>query len=229
MRRKIHFLLFLFLCMTSIPLAAQDIEVKGVVTEAATNEPLPGVTVRIKGKDTGTVTDMDGKYSIKVNKGSTLVFSTIGMKHIERAVTSGAPINVSMEEDNIALEQVVVIGYGTVKKSHLSGAVSSVSAKELNGQVASNTATALQGKIPGVSVASSSGDPNGTMTINVRGISSLSNNNPLYVIDGAFGDISMVDPNDISSIEVLKERCRSSYLRFTRSRWCSINHDEKRS
>ena len=205
MRRKIHFLLFLCLCMTSIPLAAQDIEVKGVVTEAATNEPLPGVTVRIKGKDTGTVTDMDGKYSIKANKGNTLVFSTIGMKHIERAVTSGAPINVSMEEDNIALEQVVVIGYGTVKKSHLSGAVSSVSAKELNGQVASNAATALQGKIPGVSVASSSGDPNGTMTINVRGISSLSNNNPLYVIDGAFGDISMVDPNDISSIEVLKD------------------------
>lgn len=126
------------------------------------------------------------------------------MKQIEKAVTSGTPINVSMEEDNIALEQVVVIGYGTVKKSHLSGAVGSVSAKELNGQVASNAATALQGKIPGVSVASSSGDPNGSMTINVRGISSLSNNNPLYVVDGAFGDISMVDPNDISSIEVLK-------------------------
>lgn len=107
------------------------------------------------------------------------------MKQIERAVTSGAPINVTMEEDNIALEQVVVIGYGTVKKSHLSGAVGSVSAKELNGQVASNAATALQGKIPGVSVASSSGDPNGSMTINVRGISSLSNNDPLYVIDGS--------------------------------------------
>uniref|UniRef100_UPI00321A649B SusC/RagA family TonB-linked outer membrane protein n=2 Tax=Bacteroides TaxID=816 RepID=UPI00321A649B len=201
----IHFLLFLFLCITSIPLAAQNIEIKGIVTEAATNEPLPGVTVSIKGKDTGTVTDMDGKYSIKTNQGDILRFSAIGMKQIERAVTSGAPINVSMEEDNIALEQVVVIGYGTVKKSHLSGAVSSVSAKELNGQVASNAATALQGKIPGVSVASSSGDPNGTMTINVRGISSLSNNNPLYVIDGAFGDISMVDPNDISSIEVLKD------------------------
>ena len=205
MRRKIHFLLFLFLCITSIPLAAQNIEIKGIVTEAATNEPLPGVTVSIKGKNTGTVTDMDGKYSIKTNQGDILRFSAIGMKQIERAVTSGAPINVSMEEDNIALEQVVVIGYGTVKKSHLSGAVSSVSAKELNGQVASNAATALQGKIPGVSVASSSGDPNGTMTINVRGISSLSNNNPLYVIDGAFGDISMVDPNDISSIEVLKD------------------------
>lgn len=205
MRRKIHFLLFLFLCMASIPLAAQDIEVKGVVTEATTNEPLPGVTVRVKGKDIGTVTDTDGRYSVKADKGSTLIFSTIGMKQIERAVTSGAPINVAMEEDNIALDQVVVIGYGTVKKSHLSGAVSSVSAKELNGQVASNAATALQGKIPGVSVASSSGDPNGTMTVNVRGISSLSNNNPLYVIDGSFGDIGMVDPNDISSIEVLKD------------------------
>lgn len=205
MRRKIHFLLFLFLCMASIPLAAQDIEVKGVVTEATTNEPLPGVTVRVKDKDTGTITDADGKYSIKAGKGNTLVFSTIGMKQIERAVTSGAPINVTMEEDNIALEQVVVIGYGTVKKSHLSGAVGSVSAKELNRQVASNAATALQGKIPGVSVASSSGDPNGSMTINVRGISSLSNNDPLYVIDGSFGDISMVDPNDITSIEVLKD------------------------
>ena len=205
MRRKIHFLLFLFLCMASIPLAAQDIEVKGVVTEATTNEPLPGVTVRVKDKDTGTITDADGKYSIKAGKGNTLVFSTIGMKQIERAVTSGAPINVTMEEDNIALEQVVVIGYGTVKKSHLSGAVGSVSAKELNGQVASNAATALQGKIPGVSVASSSGDPNGSMTINVRGISSLSNNDPLYVIDGSFGDISMGDPNDITSIEVLKD------------------------
>lgn len=205
MRRKIHFLLFLFLCMASIPLAAQDIEVKGVVTEATTNEPLPGVTVRVKDKDTGTITDADGKYSIKAGKGNTLVFSTIGMKQIERAVTSGAPINVTMEEDNIALEQMVVIGYGTVKKSHLSGAVGSVSAKELNGQVASNAATALQGKIPGVSVASSSGDPNGSMTINVRGISSLSNNDPLYVIDGSFGDISMVDPNDITSIEVLKD------------------------
>ena len=205
MRRKIHFLLFLFLCMASIPLAAQDIEVKGVVTEATTNEPLPGVTVRVKDKDTGTITDADGKYSIKAGKGNTLVFSTIGMKQIERAVTSGAPINVTMEEDNIALEQMVVIGYGTVKKSHLSGAVGSVSAKELNGQVASNAATALQGKIPGVSVASSSGAPNGSMTINVRGISSLSNNDPLYVIDGSFGDISMVDPNDITSIEVLKD------------------------
>ena len=205
MRRKIQFLLFLFLCLVSIPLTAQNIEVKGIVTEATTNDPLPGVTVKVKGKDTGTITSIDGKYAVNINKGDILVFSTVGMKSIERTITSNAPINVSLEEDNVALEQVVVIGYGTVKKSHLSGAVSSVGTKELNGAVATNVGTALQGKIAGVSVASTSGDPNEGMTINVRGISSLSNNDPLYVIDGSFGDLSMVDPSDIASIEVLKD------------------------
>lgn len=205
MRKKIYYLLFLFLCFTSIPLIAQNVEINGIIIEATTNEPLPGVTVQIKGKDTGTVTNMDGRYSIKANKGDILIFSAIGMKQIEKPVISGSPINVSMEEDNIALEQVVVIGYGTVKKSHLSGAVSSVGTKELNGAVATNAGTALQGKIAGVSVASTNGDPNEGMTINVRGISSLSNNDPLYVIDGSFGELSMVDPSDIASIEVLKD------------------------
>jgi len=205
MRKKIYYLLLLFLCFTSIPLIAQNVEINGIIIEATTNNPLPGVTVQVKGKDIGTVTDIDGKYSIKANKGDILTFSIIGMKPVEKSVTSGSPINVSMEEDNIALEQVVVIGYGTVKKSHLSGAVSSVGTKELNGAVATNAGTALQGKIAGVSVTSTSGDPNEGMTINVRGISSLSSNDPLYVIDGSFGDLSMVDPSDIASIEVLKD------------------------
>ena len=127
------------------------------------------------------------------------------MKSIEKQVISNAPINVEMSEDNVQLDQVIVIGYGTVKKSHLSGAVSSVGTKELNGDVATSSATALQGKIAGVSVMSSSGNPNDGTTINVRGISSLSNNAPLYLVDGAFSDINMVDPNDIQSIEVLKD------------------------
>lgn len=129
-----------------------------------------------------------------------------------------------MEEDNVALEQVVVIGYGTAKKSHLSGAVSSVGAKELNGAVATNAGTALQGKIAGVSVTSTSGDPNEGMTINVRGISSLSSNDPLYVIDGSFGDLSMVDPSDIASIEVLKDAGCRRYLWFSCSRWRCISN-----
>lgn len=199
------FCLFFFLGFLTLTGYAQEIKIAGVVTEGSTGEPLPGVTIQVKGTTSGTISDIDGKYNIMVEKGGVLVFSTIGMKTVEKIVTSASPINVTLEEDNVALDQVVVIGYGTVKKSHLSGAVSSVGKKELNGDVATSAATALQGKIAGVTVMSSSGDPNSGMTINVRGISSLSNNAPLYVIDGAFGDINMVDPNDIQSIEVLKD------------------------
>ena len=206
MKQKFHFFVCSFLlCLLSISGFAQDFNVSGVVSEASTKEPLPGVNIQVKGTMVGTITDLNGKYEIHVKSGDILVFSTIGMKTVEKIITSSSPLNIALEEDNVMLDQVVVIGYGTVKKSHLSGAVSSVTAKDLNSAVASNAATALQGKIPGVSVASSSGDPNGSMTINIRGVSSLSNNNPLYVIDGAFGDISMVDPNDIASIEVLKD------------------------
>lgn len=202
---KKNFCLFFLLSLLVLSGFAQKVVVTGLVTEASTKDPMPGVTIQVKGTTSGTITDLNGSYSIQVENGEVLVFSTIGMKTVERKVASSGAIDVMMEEDNVVLDQVVVIGYGTAKKSHLSGAVSSVGEKELNGEVTTNAATALQGKIPGVSVASSSGDPNDGMTINVRGISSLSNNSPLYVIDGAFGDISMVDPNDISSIEVLKD------------------------
>ncbi|MDR1982174.1 MAG: TonB-dependent receptor [Tannerellaceae bacterium] len=205
MRRKLCDLLLFLFCQALLPLFAQDIAISGIVTERATNEPLPGVAVQIKGKTVGVITDIDGKYAIRVDEGDILVFSLLGMKRVERETKSGSPVDVVMEEDNIMLDQVVVIGYGTVKKSHLSGAVSSLTDKELNGEITTNVGTALQGKIPGVSVTSSSGDPNGSMTIHVRGISSLSNNNPLYIIDGAFGDIGMVDPNDVASVEVLKD------------------------
>lgn len=199
------FCLFFFLGFLTLSGFAQEIKITGVVTEGSTGEPIPGVTIQVKGTTIGTISDMDGKYNLMAKTGDILVFSTIGMKTIEKAITSNAPINVALEEDNVTLDQVVVIGYGTVKKSHLSGAVSSVGTKELNGDIATSAATALQGKIAGVTVMSSSGDPNSSMTINVRGISSLSNNSPLYVIDGAFGDINMIDPNDIQSIEVLKD------------------------
>lgn len=202
---KKRFYLFFILCLITLSGFAQEIKVTGVVTEASTNEPMPGVTVQVKGTTNGTITNLDGQYTIQTKMNDILVFSTIGMKTVERKVSSNSPINISMSEDNVQLDQVVVIGYGTVKKSHLSGAVSSVGTKELNGDVATSAANALQGKIAGVSVMSSSGNPNDGTTINVRGISSLSNNAPLFIVDGAFGDINMVDPNDIQSIEVLKD------------------------
>lgn len=202
--KKKYYMLF-FLCLLSLSGFAQEIRVSGVVTEAMTKEPLPGVTIQVKGSEKGTITDMDGKFTIAVSKNSVLVFSTIGMKTVEHTVTSNTSIQVALEEDNVALDQVVVIGYGTVKKSHLSGAVGSVGTKELKGDIATSAVSALQGKMPGVTISMTGGGPNDGATINVRGISSLSNNSPLYVIDGAFGDLSMVDPNDIKSIEVLKD------------------------
>lgn len=203
MKKRLYF--FFLLCLITLSGFAQEIKVTGIVIEASTNEPMPGVTVQVKGTTNGTISNMDGQYTINAKMNDILVFSTIGMKNVEKKVTSNSPINVTLEEDNVQLDQVVVIGYGTVKKSHLSGSVSSVGTKELKGDIATNAANALQGKIAGVSVMSSSGNPNDGMTINVRGISSLSNNAPLYVIDGAFGDINMLDPNDIQSMEVLKD------------------------
>lgn len=203
--KKILLISSLFFWLLALPAFAQKLNVTGTVKEATFNEGLPGVTIQIKGTSDGTITDMDGNFSISADKGDILVISSVGMQTVERTVESETPIIVVLKEDNVMLDQVVVIGYGTVKKSHLSGSVSSVTAKELNGDIATNAATALQGKIPGVSIASSSGDPSASMTVNIRGVSSLSNNSPLYVIDGAFGDISLVDPNDIASIEVLKD------------------------
>ena len=202
---KKRFYLFFLLCLLTLSGFAQEIKITGIVTEGSTNEPLPGVTIQVKGSTNGTISNVDGQYTIQTKMNDILVFSTVGMKTVERKVTSNAPINVTLEDDNVQLDQEIVIGYGTVKKSHLSGAVSSVGVKELDGDVATSAATALQGKIAGVTVMSSGGSPNGGTTINVRGISSLSNNSPLYLIDGAFGDINMVDPNDIQSIEVLKD------------------------
>lgn len=213
MKRKICSLFLLF-CLIPISLLAQNSSVSGTITEASTMEPLPGVTVRIKGGTTGTISDIDGKYSIEAQRGDILIFSLVGMRAVEKTVEGSNVIDVAMDNDDTMLDQVVVIGYGSVKKSHLSAAVSSLTEKELNGRVATNAAVALQGKIPGVSVSSASGDPNASMNISVRGISSLSNNNPLYVIDGAFGDMSMVDPADIESIEVLKDAASAAIYGF---------------
>lgn len=212
MKKKVYALLLFGL--VSISLLAQNASVSGTVTEASTMEPLPGATIRIKDGTTGTASDLDGRYSIEAKQGDVLIFSLVGMKPVEKTVSGSGTINIVMDSDNTMLEQVVVIGYGTVKKSHLSGSVGSLTAKELNGRVATNAATALQGKIPGVSVSSTSGDPNAKMSISIRGISSLSNNEPLYIIDGAIGDINVVDPSDIESIEVLKDAAAAAIYGF---------------
>lgn len=182
--------------------------VKGTVKDAD-NNPVIGATVVVKGTTQGTTTDIDGNYSINVEPGQVLEFSYVGMQPSTVTVGNNREINITMAEGEL-LDEVVVIGYGTVKKSHLTGAVSSVSAKDLQANVARSASSALQGRIAGVTVSTPNGQPGEGMNINIRGISSMSSTTPLYVIDGVYGDINMVDPADIQSLEVLKDASAAS-------------------
>ncbi|WP_293941705.1 MULTISPECIES: SusC/RagA family TonB-linked outer membrane protein [unclassified Sphingobacterium] len=183
--------------------AQQSQKVRGKVLDAD-NKPVVGATVNIKGGTAGTKTDADGSFALDVEKGKTLKITYVGMKEQEVLVNDAATYSIVLQSGT-DLDEVVVIGYGTVKKSDLTGAVASVTGKDLQSNLAKSAAGALQGRVAGVTVSSASGTPGAGMSINVRGLSSLGNNAPLYVIDGVFGDINMVDPNDISSLEVLKD------------------------
>ena len=202
MNRKLAFSLLLGAFALS-GWAQQAITVKGTVKDAE-NNPVIGATVVVKGTTIGTTTDIDGNYTINVNPGQVLEFSYVGMQQSAVTVGNKNVINITMADGEL-LDEVVVIGYGTVKKSHLTGAVSSVSGKDLQASIARSASSALQGRVAGVSVSSATGQPGQDMNINIRGISSLSSTKPLYVIDGVYGDINMVDPNDIQSLEVLKD------------------------
>lgn len=202
MNRKLAFSLLLGAFALS-GWAQQAVTVKGTVKDAE-NNPVIGATVVVKGTTIGTTTDIDGNYTINVSQGQVLEFSYVGMQQSTVKVNNQNVINITMAEGEL-LDEVVVIGYGTMKKSHLTGAVSSVSGKDLQASVARSAASALQGRVAGVAVSSATGQPGQDMNINIRGISSLSSTKPLYVIDGVYGDINMVDPNDIQSLEVLKD------------------------
>lgn len=204
MRRRLVFLCAMLLTMCSaLSWAQQQVTIRGTVTDSE-NYPIIGATVIVKGTTVGTATDIDGNYTLAATPGQTLVFSYVGMQAQEIQVGNQTTINVRMIEGQ-ELEEVVVIGYGTVKRSDLTGAVSSVSAKDLQANIAKSAANALQGRVAGVSVTNVGGQPGSGMNINIRGLSSLGNNTPLYVIDGVYGDINLIDPADISSLEVLKD------------------------
>lgn len=202
MNRKLAFSLLLG-AFTLSSWAQQAMTVKGTVKDSE-NNPVIGATVVIKGTTQGTTTDIDGNYSISVSPGQVLEFSFVGMQASTVAVNNQNVINVTMAEGE-QLDEVVVIGYGTVKKKDLTGAVASVSGKELQAGLARNASSALQGRIAGVTVSAANGQPGEGMNINIRGVNSLSKSSPLYVIDGVYGDINMVEPSDIQSIDVLKD------------------------
>ena len=185
----------------------QDISVSGIVTDAS-GAPLPGVTIVVEGSAKGTITGLDGRYFISnVPVDATLIFSFIGMKPQRIAVDGKATIHIKMEEEDVSMDEVVVIGYGVAKKRDLTGAVASVSSEELMATAPTLIQNALRGKAAGVMVAGNQG-LNDTPMIRIRGNRSISaTNDPLFVIDGvpSNGGIETINPNDVSSIEILKD------------------------
>jgi len=230
MKRKIFFLSALLLFGVSLVSAQQNLSVSGVVTDASDGSPLIGVTVAVKGTSNGTATDVYGKYTISVPQGSTLVFSYIGMLKQELVARNNL-LNVKMIADSKMLGEVVAIGYGTMKKSDLSGASVSVGTEKLKASIITNLDQALQGRAAGVTAVYTSGRPGSSVSIRVRGQNTITPNaEPLYVIDGipvqsneysgadyGLGDalgngstsvvspLSAINPADILSMEILKD------------------------
>ena len=198
-----------FLSLLSITfMYAQSGEISGTVVDA-TGESVIGATVMEKGTSNGTVTDFDGNFKIKVDAGKTLVFSYIGFQTQELAAQDG--MKVVMQDDALALNEVVVTGYTTQRKADLTGAISTVSVDEMAKQNENNPMKALQGRVPGMNITAD-GNPSGAATVRIRGIGTLNDNDPLYIIDGVPTKAGMheLNGNDIESIQVLKDAASAS-------------------
>ncbi|MDN5330418.1 MAG: TonB-dependent starch-binding outer membrane protein SusC [Bacteroidales bacterium] len=209
--------LFLFLLWAfAIPVMAQDLTVKGKVTDATDGSSLPGVTVLVKNTTQGTVTDINGNYSISVKKGATLAFSFVGYQTQEFVIDKSQFLNVALAPTITSLNQVLIIGYGQVKKGDATGSVTAVSTKDFNRGSITNPMELMAGKTAGVQITTNSGAPGSGATIRIRGGSSLSaSNDPLFVIDGvpvdndgiagARNPLSTINPNDIETFTILKD------------------------
>jgi TonB-linked SusC/RagA family outer membrane protein len=203
---KTGFLILLFTGFMAVT-QAQVRTIQGVVTASDTKETLPGATVMIKGTTIGAVTDIDGKYSIKVSsQKDTLVFSYMGYYTRVIEVGNETVINVLLELQKTTLDEVVVIGYGTVKKSDLTGSVSTIKSGDITKITSLNPVQSLQGQVSGVQVTSISGTPGESPTVRIRGTGTFNNSSPIYVVDGVIlDDISFLNAGDIKSMEVLKD------------------------
>lgn len=191
---------------SAVPSAQQDVPavMSGTVSDSQGN-PLLGVTVIVKGTTRGATTGADGSYSLRASSGDTLVFNYIGYKTVEVEVTSQPNINVAMEEDTLAIDEVVVVGYGEQRKVNLTGAVSVVDKDALAGKPVINAIEAIQGTSPGLIIQQNNSAPGSTPSINIRGLNTMNNNNPLVLIDGIEGALQNVAVGDIESISVLKD------------------------
>lgn len=187
-------------------LAIQTKKISGTVIDE-TNSPMIGVTVRVKGGQVGTTTDLDGKFSLNVPEGAVVVFSYIGYKDYTLNVGSQSSYSIKMVSENEALDEVVVIGYQTVRRKDLTGSVASVKGEDIASMPVANVAQALQGKLPGVNVTSQDGRPDASISIRVRGGGSISqSNDPLILVDGiTVKSLDDIPADMVESIDVLKD------------------------
>ena len=203
MKRTLGILLFI---LASAVMVAQQVNVTGRVAARSDGSPIPGVSVVQQGTSMGTITDSEGRYSLSAEMGATLVFSFIGMDTREVVVNS-SEINIEMEESWTDLDEVIVVGYGVQKRSVVTAAISSVSAEDLNNAKPSRIEDVLKGKVSGVQITQSSGQPGADSKVRIRGIGTVNNSEPLYIVDGMAvdGGISYLNPTDIQSVEILKD------------------------
>ncbi|WP_316766196.1 TonB-dependent receptor [Pedobacter frigiditerrae] len=208
MKGKSTFILLIFSLFFSLSLSAQEIDVSGKVTSKSDGLPLPGVSVKVQGTNTGVATDQNGQFRIKVPKaGSILEFSQIGMATQTFTVNSQQPINIAMSDSQADLSEVVVVGYGTQKKSVVTGAISQVKASDLENMPVNRIEQSLQGRTAGLTITTSSGQPGDGATLRIRGTTSINNSDALYIVDGVQvgGGIDYLNQADVESIEVLKD------------------------
>jgi TonB-linked SusC/RagA family outer membrane protein len=205
--RHIYLFLTIFTLLSIHKANAQSFEISGTIVDAETNEGLIGATLLEKGTTNGTVTDLDGNYKLYVSAGTVqLECSYIGYLSQIINVGNRTILNIALKLNVAELEEVVVIGYGSIRKSDLTGSVASVKAEDLVKIPSSNPLQALQGKVAGVQVNNFSGEPGAAPTVRIRGVGTFNNNNPVYVVDGVIlDDIGFINSNDIESLEVLKD------------------------
>ncbi|NJB82551.1 SusC/RagA family TonB-linked outer membrane protein [Wenyingzhuangia aestuarii] len=210
MRKITIFTLLLFISVFGF---AQSKNISGVVTSVKTGEPLPGVSVLIKGTANGSYSNFDGEYILtKVSSGQIITFSYLGYNSEEITIGNENIINVELKEDIESLSEVVVIGYGTQKKKEVTGAVSVVNSEVIEALNPTRVEQALQGQVAGVNITSTSGAPGSGMNIRIRGVSTNGDSRPLILVDGnPITDLSVINPNDIKSVNVLKDATAGIY------------------
>lgn len=205
MKKLNHFYLLFVLLLFSLSIAAQEYTITGVVTDHE-GLTIPGASVSVKNTTRGTITDLDGKYSIAVSKGEVLIYSFVGYKPQEQSIADSRPVNIKLSISTVGLDEVVVVGYGTQSRRTITSAITKVGGEALKNIPISTVGEGLKGKIAGARLYSNNNTPGADVTIRIRGGSSINkSNDPLILVDGVERAFSGINPNDIESIEILKD------------------------